>query len=348
MRKKKIAHVLKSSIYSGAEAMALTIIRTLSDVYDFVYIATEGSVRKVLEQDRIPFVLLKNFDQKHLKRALAEVSPDLIHAHDFSATVLCVLCGHKRVVSHLHYDPPWARKWNAKTLAYTLLSRRISQIIAVSGGAYRNLIFSGLLAHKTIIISNPIDKDRILKMAGNVSQKRYDLLFAGRMVEQKAPQVFIEIVRSLKESGMDLYCAMLGEGELKEKCKHLIAEYGLQENIVLLGFQENPYPYMKEAKLLCMTSKWEGYGLVAAEANILGTPVVSTRTGGATELFGSDAEELCSDPEEFAEKIRVLLQEETQYHIWKIRAKKRADSFVSPDEYRKKIDLLYKKEMENI
>lgn len=346
IRKKKVVHVLKSSVYSGAEKVALTIVKGLQEEYEFVYIATEGPVREVLEQEQVPFVLLKEFNYRNLKRALQEIMPDLVHAHDFSATVLSVLSGKWRIISHLHYDPPWAGKWNIKTLAYTLAGKRVSRIFAVSGGAYQNLIFSNLLERKTEIIPNPIDRTYILKMAGPRTEKSYDLLFVGRLVEQKAPQQFIELVDQLKQAELQVVCGMLGAGELEMECRRLIAQKGLEENIELLGFQKNPYSYMEKAKILCMTSRWEGYGLVAAEANILGVPVLSTRTGGVSELFGAEAEELCQDQSDFLRKIELLLRDETQYQIWRDRALKRAESFVDPETYVEKIDLLYKKEME--
>lgn len=347
IRKKKVAHVLKSSVYSGAEQVALAIIKGLQDEFDFVYIATEGPIREVLEQEQIPFVLMKKFNRKNLKKALKEVSPDLVHAHDFSATVLSVLSGRYRVISHLHYDPPWARKWNIKTLTYALAGKRVSRIFAVSGGAYRNLVFSELLEQKTEIIPNPIDRNHILEMGEAGQEKIYDLLFVGRLVEQKAPQIFIELVDKLKQTGLHVSGAMLGAGKLEADCRSLVEQKGLSKNIKLLGFQKNPYSYMKAAKILCMTSRWEGYGLVAAEANILGTPVLSTRTGGVTELFGNDAEELCADTDDFLRKIQMLLTDEAQYQTWQKRALKRAETFEDPETYVKTIDLLYKKEMEN-
>ena len=46
INKKKIVHVLKSSIYSGAENVVLTIINNIQDEFNFVYIATEGPIRE--------------------------------------------------------------------------------------------------------------------------------------------------------------------------------------------------------------------------------------------------------------------------------------------------------------
>lgn len=345
INKKKIAHVLKSSIYSGAENVVLTIIKSIQGEFDFVYIATEGPIREKLEQEQVPFCLLSEFKYEKLKKVLEQEKPDIIHAHDFSATVMCALCGKYRVISHLHYDPPWARKWNLRTAAYVCMERRIARILAVSGEAYHNLIFSDMFQAKMSIVGNPIDKKRILDMGGKEQVPIYDLLFVGRLVEQKAPQIFIEIVGKLKQSGRSIKCAMVGTGDLEKVCQELIKQKGLQSNIELLGFQENPYLYMRMSKLLCMTSGWEGYGLVAAEANILGIPVLSTKTGGVTELFGAKAEELCNSPDDFLEKIQKLLSDSDLYQIWKMRALKRAEGFTTPKEYAEKLSLIYKKEM---
>lgn len=347
-KKRKIAHVLKSSIYSGAENVALTIIKGLQEEYEFVYIATEGPIREKLEEENIPFVLLEKFNRKNLKNVLNRVQPDIIHAHDFSATVMSLLCGHHRVISHLHYDPPWARKWNLKTIIFVVLGKRIAKILAVSRRAYQNLVFSDILKSKMQMIGNPIDKDYILSMGKDEKIKKYDILFVGRLAEQKSPQTFIEIVCKLTESGRTVQCAMAGAGELEEECRNLIKKNNLQDNIELLGFQKNPYQLMKKSKILCVTSLWEGYGLVAAEANILGVPVLSTRTGGVTEIFGENAIELCTDAMDFVKKILILLNDGQEYQKWQERALERARGFITPEEYIRQLRVIYQEEIESI
>lgn len=345
-KKKIVAHVLKSSIYSGAENVALTIIKGLQDEFEFVYIATEGPIREKLNQEQIPCFLLEKFDRKHVKKALESIKPDIIHAHDFSATVMCVLSSHCPIISHLHYDPPWARVWNLKTLIYAVLGKKVSTILAVSQRAYENLVFSDILKDKMQMVGNPIDKNYILSLGEDRKQERYDLLFVGRFVEQKAPELFIEIVKRVRDMGKNLHCAMVGAGELEEQCRMKIRENNLQDYIELLGFQKNPYQFMKSSKILCVTSRWEGYGLVAAEANILGIPVLSTMTGGVTEIFGENAVELCRDADDFVKKILLLLNEPKEYQRWQKRADERAKDFITPDVYIRKLEEIYKKEME--
>lgn len=351
-RKKKIAHVLKSSIYSGAENVVLTIIRELRDEFDFVYIATDGPIRERLEQEEIPCILLKEFTRRNLARAVKVWKPDIIHAHDFSASVMCAtLPGRFRLISHLHYDPPWVRRWNIKTIVYCLIACRIKQVLVVSRQSYQKMVFAGILSGKDCMVGNPVDGSIIRQLAQdyiymggkeNKESLTCDLLFVGRLVEQKNPQRFIRLVAALRDRGwQDIKAWMIGTGKMELECTTMIRKYGLQNHIELKGFQKNPYPYMKNTKILCITSRWEGFGLVAVEANLLGIPVLSTDNAGCCSIFGECADEICRSDEEFIERIEHLHQSPQEYIDWKNRALERSKRFDNLKEYLKKIRDVY-------
>ncbi len=340
----KVLHVLKSSTYSGAENVVITIIKNLPGNYESAYAASDGEIRFVLEKEKIKHYLFDKFTLSNLIKVVKDFDPDIIHAHDFSATVACAnLRGRFRIISHLHYDPPWVKTWNLRTMVYVLSTSKISKVLSVSAKSFENMVFSKLIKKKYENVRNPIDIKRVLAL-GNLDEQVgiYDLLFVGRFVEQKNPQRFINIVNLLAQKGQYLKCAMLGVGDLTEECEQLIAHYGLQKQIELLGFKKNPYIYMKSAKLLCVTSKWEGYGLVVVEANILGTPVLSSYTSGVVEVLGENAIELCGSDQEFIDKIQLLLNNYSEYEEWKNMTLKRVKQLTKLDEYIRKIDQVYR------
>lgn len=346
--KLKIAHVLKSSIYSGAENVVLTIMKGLREEFEFLYIATEGPIREKLEEEQVPFKLLERFDRKYLSQALNEYQPDIVHAHDFSATVLCAAVpGRFRLISHLHYDPPWVKNWNGKTLCYALCSRRIETILTVSENIFRSMVFAGKCGGKLQVIGNPVDGRKIRSLASLPAlqpeeEHGCDIIFAGRFVEQKNPERFIYLVKKVKDRGWrEIRAWMLGEGELLEKCRDLISNLKLQDNIELKGFQSNPYPLILRAKLLCMTSRWEGFGLVAAEANLLGVPVLSSDNSGCREILGEGAPELCRSDEEFLEKIFLLHENTEVYEQWRQRSLARAEQLDNMDRYMETMASIY-------
>jgi glycosyltransferase involved in cell wall biosynthesis len=78
----------------------------------------------------------------------------------------------------------------------------------------------------------------------------------------------------------------LGEGNLREELVHLADELGISEDIDLPGFVDNPFQYMARASLLALSSVFEGFGMVLAEALACGCPVVSTDCpGGPKEIL---------------------------------------------------------------
>ena len=76
----------------------------------------------------------------------------------------------------------------------------------------------------------------------------------------------------------------IGTGALEEELKRRVDQYGLQQYVHFLGYQKNPYKYLKDMELLLSMSKQEGFPGVYVEALSLGIPFVSTDVGGAAEL----------------------------------------------------------------
>lgn len=351
-RKPKVLHVLKSSIYSGAEHIVFTIVKRLTGQFDLIYVASEGPIREALEREGLPFELLTRFDRKHLNIIIKRQKPDIIHAHDFSATVLCAsIKGDFRLISHLHYDPPWVEKWNIKTLVYLWCRKRIETVFLVSSRMPVRMIFFKQYRDKMRIMENPIDRKRISDLAKQIPEGWMreeipcDLLFVGRFVEQKNPQRFLYLIEQLKRDGWSsIKAKMLGDGPLRQECQELAERLGLQEQLEIIGFQKNPYPFIRQAGLLCVTSRWEGFGLVVAEANLLGVPVLSTDTSGCLGILGNEAKEICRTDKEFLDKIKLLRNHQEEYDAWKERALSRAAQFVDVEEYMTILSEVYRSE----
>lgn len=349
-RKPRILHVLKSAVYSGAEHVVFTIMKCLRDQFDLIYVASEGPIREALEQERLPFELLPRFDRKHLKMVIERQQPDIIHAHDFSATVLCAsIKGEFRLISHLHYDPPWVKSWNEKTMAYAWCQKRIETVLMVSKQMPSRMVFARQYRNKIRIMENPIDRERIKMLSKQIpegctkEELSCDLLFVGRLVEQKNPQRFIYLIERLKRAGWSsIKAKMLGDGPLRQECQELTERLGLQKQLEIKGFQKNPYPFIGQAGILCVTSRWEGFGLVVAEASLLSVPVLSTDTSGCLGILGVGAKEICQTDDEFLNKIQLLRDHKEEYAVWKERALTRAGELTDVGEYKAILSKIYK------
>ncbi|HTL39266.1 MAG TPA: glycosyltransferase [Methylomirabilota bacterium] len=153
---------------------------------------------------------------------------------------------------------------------------------AASLGVAEDLVSFGVNKGKIKVIYNPVVSPKILEMSQQepphewFRQKEVPIVLGiGRLVAQKD---FFTLLRAFalarKEKNMRL--AILGEGPDREALIRLSQELGITSDFVLLGFSNNPYSYLKRASLFILSSAWEGFGNVLAEAIALGTPAVST------------------------------------------------------------------------
>jgi len=102
------------------------------------------------------------------------------------------------------------------------------------------------------------------------------ILNVGRLHEQKNQQFLIKSFGPLAKKNKNLRLIILGDGEEKSNLLSLINNLKLSDFVKIVPFQENPWPYYKNADLFVLTSQWEGFGNVIVEALACGTPVIST------------------------------------------------------------------------
>ncbi len=107
-------------------------------------------------------------------------------------------------------------------------------------------------------------------------RKCLKLLSVGRLNPQKGFALAIDAAKRLKDAGISYVWLILGEGTQRPYLQQIIDQYGLSEQIRLLGIRENPYPYMAACDIFVQTSRNEGKSMVLDEAKILCKPIVVT------------------------------------------------------------------------
>lgn len=137
------------------------------------------------------------------------------------------------------------------------------------------------------------------------------LLTVGRLAYQKGYDIAIDAMKLLKDAGYRARWYVLGEGSERRRLEKQIARLGLQEDFVLLGAAENPYPYYVQADLYVHAVRFEGQGIAVWEAQTLGCPViVSDYCGSSGQIEGGVYGVPCElTPAGVAEAIRSLLDD---------------------------------------
>jgi glycosyltransferase involved in cell wall biosynthesis len=146
-----------------------------------------------------------------------------------------------------------------------------------------------------------------------LSERPYDLVFVGRLIPEKRPILFVEIVGSMIASYPNVAALMIGDGPEREAVKRLVADRGLRDHITLLGVRNDVMDWLLRSKVLVLTSVAEGLPITVAEAMGCGTPVVVSDVGDLAGLVenGVNGWRVAPDSiESYTERIGEILAEE--------------------------------------
>lgn len=339
---KKVLHLLASNKYSGAENVVCQIIDNFkcNNEIEMIYCSPKGEIEKILIDKEIKFLPLENLNIKEVRNAIKRYKPTIIHAHDFTSSIIATKASRNvKIISHIHHNPLWIKKYNIKSFLYYITTFKYKKVLFVSNAIYQEYIFSKYISKKIEIVSNPIDISKLNEF-NNESEKMYDLAFLGRLTDLKQPLLFIEIVHEISKMNKKVKAVIIGDGNLKDQCKQYIIQLGLEENINLVGFVSNPEEYLCKSMLLCMPSKWEGFGLAAVEALALGIPVLCSGVGGLKSIVNINCGAICTEVKDYVEEY-FKMQNKEYYISKKIGAKNRARDLNNINEYILKLKNIY-------
>lgn len=310
----KVLHVLNSREFTGAEQVVAMIVRLFRGDAEMFYCSPySDNVRDMLKQEGMTFLPVDTLVPSQLKKVIAKVQPDVIHAHDMRASLMAALCcGNIPVINHIHNNAFDARGLSVKSLAYILAAIRAKHILWVSRSSYEGYLFHKLFAKKSSVLYNIIDVNKVLEKSKlDGASYDYDAIYIGRLTYQKDPQRLMRLCRILADRKPDIRIAVVGSGELEEETKALCRALKLEDNVFFLGFQSNPMKMLKCAKVMLLTSRWEGTPMCALEAMALGVPVVSTPTDGMVDLIGEGEDGFLSDDDAvLAERVLRIVTDD--------------------------------------
>lgn len=344
---KTILHILNTGSYSGAENVIITIIegfrKYVNEDIRFIYVSLDGSIRDILNKKNIEFEPMKKLTVKEVHRVINKYKPDLIHAHDFTASIICAAASGKiPVISHLHNNSPWIKSYCLNSFVYGLSCIKYKKILGVSSSVFDEFVFGKQIKNKTQVVGNPIDIANIVELADKAEDtESFDIVFLGRLTEQKNPLRFINIIKQLANEDRSVRAVMIGDGEMRDDVENEIKKYHLESNITLKGFLDNPYGILKNSKVLCIPSSWEGFGLVAVEALALGKPVTASPVGGLRNIVTNECGMVCNTDEEFIDEIYKLISQNSYYTDKSLSALKRADEINNIREYILNMEKVY-------
>lgn len=154
--------------------------------------------------------------------------------------------------------------------------------------AFKNSIMKDI---NTRVIYNTID-DAEIKMASMdctpqnfKKDENLKIISIGRLTKVKGYKRLLNIHKELIAEGINHSLYLLGEGSQRKELENFIKINDLERTVHLLGYQDNPYKYIKESDLYVCSSYKEGYNTAVIEALIIGVPIITTNCSGMAEIL---------------------------------------------------------------
>lgn len=242
---------------------------------------------------------------KRLRQALRGSRPEAIVAHGDSTNVLILLASlflPARVFPVEHVDPRHHRVALPWRLLRALTYRRASTVVTVSRRMIQGL--PRALRKRARHIWNPVpapppgpapdlDAGIVLGMGRLAPQKGFDLLIrAFAAIANRHPSVRLRII---------------GEGPARTALEGLCRELGVEDRVSLPGATSTPESALRAGSVFVLSSRYEGFGLVLAEAMAVGLPVIATDcASGPGEILRDGVDGILVPPDNVPALTRAL------------------------------------------
>lgn len=336
---KKVMHLVNTGNYSGLENVAINICKLLDD-YAHVYVSPSGVINNILFNNGVEHKVVNKLSIATVDKLIKEMRPDIIHCHDVTASVLGGLLSFKypkiQIISHLHNNDPKMAKFSLRWGIYSVMLRKFDTIFVVSQSVINE--YKGNLIGNATVLNNIVILPKIINC-----EKKYDIVMVARLEPQKRPLLFIDIVKKIKIKVPNVRVAYVGDGSMKQIFLREIKEANLESTIEYKGFLDNPYQIMKKSKIFLLTSEFEGFGLVALEALMLGLPAIVTNVGGLPYIVDDTCGLITNNENELILETIDLIKKTKKYQKKSQNAFKKADKVNNVQKFKDKIRSAYEK-----
>lgn len=266
-----------------------------------------GTLRGALEQAGVEVTVIgsRGWERvRRLSRELRRYRPDLVDSRLYIANTYTWLA---RLLGARFPLLTWARNCKTQGRLHHLANMaafRSSAVVAVNServGQYVRRRYR-VPADRLEVVYNGVDIDRFRPAEGR-HRGPVTVLFAGRLVEQKNPMLFVEAAAAIHAVAPETHFLMAGEGPLRRAVEERAKQFGIGEAVTMTGERLDMEELYRGADVFCLTSSWEGLPNVVLEAMACGLPVVATDVGGVAELLRSGREGFLVRPRDTADVV---------------------------------------------
>ena len=315
----KILQIIGNLKYGGAERVVVNnhLMFKKFGIESKIVTLKNDNFYKIDDDDLIYLNISKKWALKKLLKMIEKEKPDkvLLHMHDMGRIFKNYFDDKFLFVVHSDWYERLKKESFFKKFKVIRDFKKIynnKNIITVSKGIKQNFFKFGFNINSITTIYNPFDEDYITNASNEFVVKENDYIIHVASLRKVKRQDIL--LKAYAVSGIKEKLLIIGEGKEKENLIKLSYDLGINDKVKFLGLKQNPYPYIKKAKLLVLSSEAEGLGNVLIESLILKTPVVSTNcNSGPREILTNELAKYLvkvNDVKDLSNKIKLALNED--------------------------------------
>jgi len=339
-KKKDILFVLPSLSGGGAERVTTNIINFIKKNnfnINILLINNIGPFKDLIFDNNINII---NLNKKHartsyfkLVKIINTIKPDIVFSTLQHVNILLLIFKRlykskpKLIIREANTPSQFMGNLNLfkKKLFLFLLKtqyKKADLIIAQCDEMRDDIISTYKLNNvdNVITIYNPIDVKFIKNKSTDFNPFNHNyvnIVSIGRLTYQKGFDILLKSISIVRELYPNVFLTIVGDGELRNYLIRLSNDLNIQNSVNFVGFQNNPYPYIKYSDLYVLSSRWEGFPNTLLEAITLNKKVVSTNCKSGTFEILNDYENgiivKTDDPVSLAEGIISSIKKEIKY-----------------------------------
>ncbi|MCP4634403.1 MAG: glycosyltransferase [candidate division Zixibacteria bacterium] len=326
-KKINVLHIINELELGGAEILLVDISkhydRSKFNLY-VLYLYGQGSLGSNIEENGVTVELAKGGRQNPILcffsiiKCIKRWNIDIVHTHLILASILGriagKLIGTKILLSTRHYGKNVSR--NALRFRFDRLTSNLAdKIVAVSKCTAEYISQNEKYHNQDIaVIYNGVDLELIdcTRLKYEMHSEKTTIGTISSLREQKRPDRFIRVCAEVAKQFPSAYFEIIGSGPLLEKLKKLSSGLGIENRIKFLNSvsRDTAVRILNQWKIFILTSQWESFGIVIAEAMAMELPVVASNVGGIPEIVREGIDGFLLEPEDvegFATKIKFLI-----------------------------------------
>lgn len=281
----RVMTILANSFAARGLAVDLVLAKAkgpyLKDVSDAVRVVDLGASRVLFSLPGLARYLRRERPRAMLS-ALSHANVVAVWAKQLARISTRLVLSERNTLS---ISTSGARERRARLLPWLMRRAypKADGVVAVSGGVADDLVATiGLSRQDVMVVYNPVVTEALIRQSHErVAHPWFELgeppviLAVGRLTAQKDYPTLIRAFARLRVQ-RTVRLIILGEGELRGMLETQVAELGLAGDVILPGFMDNPFSWMRRSALFVLSSAWEGLPGTLIQAMACAVPVVST------------------------------------------------------------------------